>query len=84
MVVSFGIIRSESEDTMSNYITIGGGWIAISGTGEQFIRIKFKSDVPGNSTFNMWKNKDKKTERHPDYLIKAAVSIDETTEDSIS
>jgi uncharacterized protein (DUF736 family) len=59
---------------MSNYVTVGGGWLAISGTGEQFIRIKFKSDVPGNTTYNMWKNKDKKSEKHPDYIIKALVS----------
>ena len=59
---------------MSNYITIGGGWEATSGTGEHFIRIKFKSDIPGNTTFNMWRNKDKKTDKHPDFLIKAIVS----------
>jgi len=68
---------------MSNYITVGGGWLATSGTGEQFIRIKFKNDLPSNTTYNMWKNKDRKSDRHPDYLIKAAVTVDENGEDSI-
>lgn len=68
------MFRGESEETMSNYMTVGGGWLATSGTGEQFIRIKFKSDVPGNTTYNMWKNKNKESDKHPDFLIKALVT----------
>lgn len=76
-------IRLESEVQMSNYIVVGGGWFATSGTGEKFIRIKFKSDVPGNTTYNMWKNKEKKSDKHPDFFIKAMVPVDEGNNDPI-
>ena len=62
---------------MSNYIVVGGGWAGTSGTNEPFIRIRFRSSVPESTTLTMWKNKNKSTEKHPDYLIMAAVKEDE-------
>jgi uncharacterized protein (DUF736 family) len=62
---------------MSNYIVVGGGWDGVSSTGDTFVRIKFKNTIPDGTMVTMWKNKHKDTEKHPDYLIMAAVKIDD-------
>ena len=61
---------------MSNYIIIGGGWSGVSSTGDTFVRIRFKSSIPAETTLTMWKNKNRVTDKHPDYLIMAAVKED--------
>ena len=61
---------------MSNYIIVGGGWSSVSSTGETFVRIKFKNAIPEGMSCTMWKSKSKDTEKHPDYLIMAAVNDD--------
>jgi uncharacterized protein (DUF736 family) len=74
------MIVRESEEIMSKFIIVGGGWQDTSRSGDPYIRIKLKSPVPENTVITMWKNKDKKTDRHPDFLIMAFVKEEEKPE----
>jgi uncharacterized protein (DUF736 family) len=71
------MIVRESEEIVSNYIIVGGGWTGRSSTGDLFIRIKFKNSIPEGTSCTMWENKHKDTPKHPDYLVMAAVKEDE-------
>jgi uncharacterized protein (DUF736 family) len=67
---------------MSNYIIVGGGWCGTSSTGDPFVRLRFKSQIPAEITLTMWKNKHKDTVKHPDYLVMAAVDEKEKPENN--
>ena len=54
---------------MSKYTLVGGGWTATSKTGDKFIRIALKEPIPAGVSATLWKNKHKKTPKHPDYLL---------------
>ena len=72
----------ESEVFMSNYIIVGGGWSGTSSTGETFVRLKFKNSIPEGMLCTMWKNKKKESDKHPDYLIMAAIRGEEKPKSS--
>jgi uncharacterized protein (DUF736 family) len=63
----------KARNKMAKYVVVGGGWSGVSKTGDPFVRLKFKSAIPAETMVTMWKNKNKATDRHPDYLILAYV-----------
>ena len=74
------MIPGESEVIVTKYVVVGGGWSGVSRTGDPFVRLKFKSAIPENTMVTMWKSRNKTSDRHPDYLIMAAVKEDEKHE----
>jgi hypothetical protein len=59
----------ERINNMSGFVVVGGGWNDISSTGEKFIRIQFKTDIPEDVCVVMYRNKRAITHKDPDFLI---------------
>ena len=71
-----GYICSRKENKMSNFMVVGGGWKDESKGGEPYVRLKMMTAIEPGMLLTMWKNKKKKSDKHPDFIVTAAVVVE--------